>query len=62
MFIRELVYTKKSLLKFKKELKAREKAEKQAQAGAGEGFGGFGGFGGEQDEKGNDDETVSIYI
>ena len=38
------------MLKFKKELKAREKAERQAAAGVGEGFGGFGGFGGGEED------------
>ena len=43
---RELEYSRESLLQFQREQTAREAAERQAAAGAGEGFGGFGGFGG----------------
>ncbi len=39
-------YTRETLIQFGKEAAARERAEKQAAAGVGEGFGGFGGFGG----------------
>lgn len=38
-------YTKEKLLQFKKDIAAREEAERQAKA-MGDGFGGFGGFGG----------------
>ena len=41
---RELEYTKESLIKFR-DKEQREKAEKEAAAGVGEGFSGFGGFG-----------------
>ena len=41
---RELEYTKESLIKFRDEKEQREKAEMEAAAGVGEGFGGFGGL------------------
>lgn len=62
---RKLEYTKESLLKFKKDLAAREKAERQAKA-MGDGFGGFGGFGGgggdeeEQAQQGEGEERGGI--
>lgn len=57
-------YTKESLLAFKKELQARQEAERLAQTGE-EGFGGFGGFGGGGgggDEEQPKDEKVSLSI
>ena len=66
MSYRELEYTKESLLVFKKELQARQEAERLAQTGDEEfgGFGGFGGGGGEGDEEQqkDKDEKVSLFI
>ena len=55
---KQLEYTKESLLKFKAEQAAREKAEKLEAAGLGEGgfFGGFGG-GGDEGEEGKEKVT-----
>ena len=44
-----MVCTKEKLLQFKKDIVAREEAERQAKA-MGDGFGGFGGFGGGGEE------------
>jgi WD40 repeat protein len=57
---KELEYTKETLLKFKKDFKAREKAQRQAANEGGEGFGGFGGFGGEGNEE--EDESTSSSL
>lgn len=56
---RQFEYTRESLLRFKEEKAAREEAERQAAAGAGEGgfFGGFGGGGGDGDGGGGDGEA-----
>ena len=70
MSYRELEYTKESLLVFKKELQARQEAERLAQTGD-EGFGGFGGFGGgggggggegDEEQQKDKDEKVSLFI
>ena len=65
MINRELEYTKESLLAFKKELQARQEAERLAQTGD-EGFGGFGGFGGgggnEEQPKDKDDKVSLHYL
>ena len=56
---RERDYSKESLLEFAAEKDRREHAEREAAAGAGEGFGGFGGFGGGKDkEKKESDKTA----
>lgn len=58
-------FTKESLLQFAAEKEERERIEREAAAGVGEGFGGFGGFGGggggegeRPQEKEADDEEV----
>ena len=49
--------TKEKLLQFKKDIAAREEAERQAKA-MGDGFGGFGGFGGGGGEEAAKDRVV----
>lgn len=61
---RQREFTKESLLQFAAEKEERERIEREAAAGVGEGFGGFGGFGGGGEEgegpqeKEADDEEV----
>lgn len=50
---KKLEYTRESLLKFRDETAAREKAAKLAAASGGDG-GFFGGFGGDEDEGGKE--------
>ena len=50
-------YSRESLLQFSAEKEERERLEREAAAGVGEGFGGFGGFGGGGGQEQGEGET-----